>query len=276
MDEQYLSLVKEAAAAVRKSSAGTPRIAMILGSGLSSVADDFPGREIPYSVIPGMPVSTVAGHRSFLKIGPQAAVMAGRFHFYEGRSMAEVVFPLFVLKALGVRIVILTNAAGGIAADFNPGDLVLIKDHINLLGTNPLIGRHSPEAGPRFFDMTEAYSGRLRRIAQELVPALLFREALAEGVYAAMTGPSYETPAEIRFLRAIGADLVGMSTVPEAIAARFLGLEVLGLSCVTNKAAGLGTGLLDHAEVVQTGRRVESDLKKLLAGLVERLSHELR
>lgn len=271
MDETYKNRIATAVEYIRSQTAAAPSVAVILGSGLGSVGDAFEGQEIPYIQIPGMPVSTVTGHRGVLKIGPQAAFMIGRFHYYEGWSMQDVVFPLYVLKALGVKTVILTNAAGGVADGLQPGDLVLIKDHINLMGTNPLIGPNDAEFGPRFFDMTTTYTPSLRQLVQKLVPDVLHLPRLREGVYAGFTGPNYETPAEIRMLKVIGADLVGMSTVPEALTARYLGLEILGISTVTNLAAGLGSGELNHAEVVEVGKQVEASMKALLAASLKAL-----
>ena len=251
-----------------------PKVGIILGSGLSGVADQFPGDEIPYSHIPGLPVSTVAGHRGVMKIGPQVMVMVGRFHFYEGWTMGETAMPLFLMKGLGVEKVILTNAAGGIAPELNPGDLCLISDHINFLGTNPFMGPSDPKWGQRFFDLSEVYSRKLRQGAQKAHKSLWpGKPALGEGVYAAMTGPSYETPAEIHMLHILGASLVGMSTVPEAIAARHLGLEVLGISCVTNKAAGISLAPLDHLEVVEVGKKVEKDMASLLLLITKDLTN---
>jgi len=238
----------------------------VLGSGLSEVANEFGGQRIPFSSIAGYPVPTVQGHQGIMMLSERTAVMAGRFHYYEGHSMDNVVLPIFLLRELGVKTLIVTNAAGGINAGYSPGDLVFIKDHINLLGTNPLIGPNDSTLGPRFFDMTEAYSNRLRRLAESALG-----RAVPEGVYAAMLGPSFETPAEIRMLKAIGADMVGMSTVPEVIAASYLGMEVLGISCITNLAAGLGTGSLSHAEVMETGKLVEKSLSALLLAVVNAL-----
>jgi purine-nucleoside phosphorylase len=247
-----------------------PEVALVLGSGLGDLVDRVEGITIPYTDIEGFPATTVAGHRGLLRVGavagttgPRVAVLAGRFHFYEGRDMSKVVLPVFLAAGLGARTLIVTNAAGAVNASYSPGDLVVIRDHINLLGTNPLIGPHLEAKGPRFPDMSEAYSKRLRAIGASL--------GLAEGVYAALTGPSYETPAEIRMLRALGADLVGMSTVPEVIAARFLGLEVMGISCVTNMAAGVLEQPLNHAEVVETGKRVASRFAEVILGVLRAL-----
>jgi purine-nucleoside phosphorylase len=248
-----------------------PRTAIVLGSGLSGIVEGLGYREIPYSDIAEFPKPTVQGHRGTLCLSPDAAILAGRFHFYEGHSMDDVVLPIFFLKALGVENLILTNAAGGINPKYVPGDLVLIQDHINLMGANPFIGPNptggnGKPLGERFFDMSEVYSGELRALAWSCAD-----KPLKEGVYAALTGPSYETPSEIRMLKAMGADLVGMSTVPEATAARYLGMRVLGISCVTNMAAGISRSPLSHAEVVEVGKRVESELKTLLFKVLDTL-----
>jgi purine-nucleoside phosphorylase len=197
---------------------------------------------------------------------PGAAVMAGRFHFYEGRPMDDVVLPAATLCAMGISTLIVTNAAGGINDGYSPGDLVLISDHINLMGTNPLIGPQDPSSGARFPDMTQAYSAELRRVAMDLDPDL------KTGVYVALSGPTYETPAEIGMLRAIGGDLVGMSTVPEVIVARSYGVSVLGISTVTNLAAGMSGKTLDHSEVVEVGKSIQGRMAALLSGLLARLT----
>lgn len=252
-----------------------PRIGVVLGSGLGGFADALAdANSIAYSDIPGWPASTAIGHAGKFVTGKLAgleiAALSGRAHFYEGYSPAQVVFGVRVLRALGVRTVVFTNAAGGINTGFSEGALVLISDHINLQGFNPLIGPNDDLLGPRFPDMTDAYSSELRAIARAAADELGI--SLAEGVYAALPGPSYETPAEIRFLRTIGADLVGMSTVPEAIAANHMGMRCLAISCVTNMAAGLLPRKLDHAEVLATGMRVRGTLIRLLTALVPRLN----
>lgn len=265
MNEAFSQRVTQALNSVRTRSKASPSIGLVLGSGLSSIVEQFSGTPIPFSQIDGYPQPTVAGHKGELKLGDSTAVMAGRFHYYEGHTMDSVVLPMFLLKALGVKTVILTNAAGGIRHDLNPGDLMLIGDHINFLGTNPLMGPNNPDFGPRFPDMSQVYDRDLAKIAKELDPHL------SEGTYIAVTGPSYETPAEIRAYRNLGADAVGMSTVPEAIIARYLGMKVVGISVITNKAAGLGHATLDHSEVVETGKTAEARLAKLLKGLVDRI-----
>jgi purine-nucleoside phosphorylase len=252
----------------------TARVAVVLGSGLGAFANELTDAEaIPYAEIPGWPVSTAVGHAgklAFGKIGAlDVAVMAGRVHLYEGYTPAQVVFGVRYLAARGVRSMIFTNAAGGINLGFERGALVLISDHINLQGSNPLVGANDDALGPRFPDMSEAYSRRLRALAHETGSELGIR--LEEGIYAAVLGPSYETPAEIRYLRTIGADMVGMSTVPEAIAANHMGIEVLGISCVTNMAAGILAQKISHAEVLETGEMVRGTLVRFLKALLPRM-----
>jgi purine-nucleoside phosphorylase len=249
-------------------------IGVVLGSGLGAFADRLEDRrETPYCKIPGWPLSTAIGHAGKLvegRIGQTPVIaLAGRAHLYEGYTPAQVTFGIRELARRGVRSVILTNAAGGINLDYEPGDLVLISDHINLLGVNPLTGPNDDSQGPRFPDMSEAYSREYRRIAAAAGEELGIK--LREGVYAAMPGPSYETPAEIQFLRIIGADLVGMSTVPEAIVANQIGMKVLAISCVTNMAAGMLQQKLVHSEVLETGERVRDTLVKLLSAIVPKL-----
>jgi purine-nucleoside phosphorylase len=254
-----------------------PKIALVLGSGLGAFADELAGAtRIPYQKIPGFPRSTAVGHAGQLVVGKvgsiEVAVMKGRVHFYEGYSAKEVVFPMRVLGRVGIRSVILTNAAGGIDLGYKQGVLVVIRDHINLQGMNPLIGPNDERFGPRFPDMTQAYWKQYREIA--LAEAKRMGIEVHEGVYAALSGPSYETPAEIRYLRTIGADLVGMSTVPETIVARHMGIRVLGISCVTNMAAGILDQPIDHAEVMETGERVKSQFVALLRAIIPRIAAE--
>ena len=251
-----------------------PRIGIVLGSGLGAFAEQLEEKTaIAFAEIPHFPQSTVPGHSGKLLIGKvgavPVAVMQGRVHAYEGYSPEEVVFPVRVLGRMGVRQLVLTNAAGGINEGLTRGQLVLIADHINLSGRNPIAGSADDRWGPRFFDMSEAYSGQLRMLAHEAARAEGFR--LDEGVYLSVLGPSFETPAEIRAFRAMGADLVGMSTVQETIAARQMGIEVLGISCVTNMAAGIQAEPLSHEEVMETGRAVEARLAELLRRVVGRL-----
>jgi len=251
-----------------------PRLGVVLGSGLGAFARELDDPlAVPYADIPHWPRSGSVGHAGELVFGSVAgravAVMSGRVHLYEGYRPAQVVFGVRVLARLGMRILVLTSAAGGINLKFQRGSLVLISDHINLQGSNPLVGLNDEALGPRFPDMSEAYSARLRGVAREVAGEL--GVALEEGVYAALLGPSFETPAEIRYLRAIGADLVGMSTVPEAIAANHMGLEVLALACVTNMAAGILPQKLNHEEVLETGAMVRETLVRFLKALLPRL-----
>ena len=257
----------EAVAYIRDVTGREPHIAVVLGSGLGAFADELADPiSIPYSEIPGWPVSTAVGHSGKLVFGKlgklDVAVMAGRAHLYEGYTPAQVTYGVRILHRLGAHSMVFTNAAGGINFSYRPGALVLISDHINLQGSNPLIGHNDDSEGPRFPDMTEAYSLAYRPKAHQVAQQLKIQ--LDEAVYAALTGPSYETPAEIRYLRAIGADLVGMSTVPEVIVANYLGMQVLAISCVTNMAAGILPQKLDHKEVMETGYRVRDTLIQFL------------
>lgn len=251
-----------------------PTVAVVLGSGLGAFADTLDQAEsLNYHDIPGWPRSTAAGHSGKLVIGRiggvVVAALAGRVHLYEGYTAQQAVFGLRTLYLMGVKAVVLTNAAGGVNPKFGRGQLVLISDHINLLGQNPLSGPNDERLGPRFPDMSEAYSKHYRQAAREAGKQMGLD--LSEGVYAAVPGPSYETPAEIRYLRAIGADLVGMSTVPETIAANHMGIKVLGISCVTNFAAGVIEQKLDHKEVLEVGERVKGTLIDLLRRVVPML-----
>jgi len=255
-----------------------PRIALVLGSGLGGFADEFSGAtKISYAKIPGFPRSTAIGHAGRLVIGKVGDVavagMQGRVHLYEGYSAKEVAFPIRVFARMGVRAIILTNAAGGIKREFSQGRLVVLKDHINLQGVNPLSGPNDEHFGPRFPDMTTAYDKKFREIA--LLGGEELGIELAEGTYAALAGPSYETPAEIRYLRSIGSDLVGMSTVPEVIVARHSGMRVLGISCVTNAAAGILDQPLDHGEVLETAERVKSQFISLLSAILPKMAEAL-
>ncbi|MEO6213906.1 MAG: purine-nucleoside phosphorylase [Vicinamibacterales bacterium] len=251
-----------------------PDVAIVLGSGLGEFADALLDPiTVPYSEIPNWPASRVVGHAGKLVAGTLAgrkvAALSGRAHFYEGHDLRTVTFATRVLGVLGVKQLILTNAAGGIKLSFKPGTLMVIDDHINFLGSNPLIGANDERFGPRFPDMTEVYSARLRALADDAARA---RGVTVEhGIYAALHGPSYETPAEIRFLRIIGADAVGMSTAPEAIVARHMGIDVLGISCITNPAAGVLPEPLHHDEVMEVARRVRGEFSSLLEGIIERL-----
>ncbi|MGA3134946.1 MAG: purine-nucleoside phosphorylase [Terracidiphilus sp.] len=278
----YFDQVTEAAAFLRqKLGPLNPRIGIVLGSGLGAVADAIPNPTIvPYAQIPHFPQSTVEGHSGRIVAGllggVPVLVMQGRVHFYEGYTPQQVTFPMRMLGALGLRAAVLTNAAGGIAEGYRAGQLVALADHINLMGWNPLTGPNEPRfgfqpgSGLRFTDMTEAYSKRLRTLAREAAATEGF--PLEEGVYLAVPGPSFETPAEIRAFRALGATLVGMSTVPETIVARHMGIEVLGISCVTNLAAGLGGRPLSHEEVFEAGRQVEHRLARLFERLIPQIA----
>lgn len=251
-----------------------PTVGVVLGSGLGAFCDQVENAiSIPYQDIPGWPRSTAIGHAGKLVSGSLEGVnvlcMSGRAHLYEGYSPARVTFGVRVMKLLGVESLVLTNAAGGINLDFKRGGLVMISDHINLQGINPLMGANEDELGPRFPDMSEAYSLRYREIVKQVAADLQIE--IAEGVYAAVSGPSYETPAEIRFLRTIGADLVGMSTVPEVIVANHMSMKCLAISCVTNMAAGVLPQKINHDEVLETGAMVRDTLVKLLKAVIPRL-----
>ena len=270
----YYDRVKQAADTVAQRARELPAIAVVLGSGLGDFAGSLGDAvSMPYSELPHWPLSKVIGHEGRLVVGTccgrTIAALSGRCHAYEGHDLGVVTFAVRVLGVLGVRTVILTNAAGGINTGFSRGALMVVDDHINLIGDNPLAGPNDDRFGPRFPDMSEVYSRRLRQIADQAGGAVGL--TLAHGVYAALLGPSYETPAEIRYLRAIGADAVGMSTVPEAIVARHMGLEVLGISCISNMAAGVLPQPLDHAEVLETTRRVRGQFTALLEGVIGRL-----
>lgn len=252
----------------------SPEVGLILGSGLGVIADAMEDvTVIHYEEIPHFPVSTVEGHAGELLVGTirgkKAVMMKGRFHLYEGYDVASVSFPVRVMKALGVKTLLVTNAAGGINTSFAPGQLMLISDHINFMFRNPLIGRNEKSLGVRFPDMSEAYSAKLRLIARQTAEELGL--TVQEGVYAGLLGPSYETPAEIRMLRAIGADAVGMSTVPEVIVARHAGIEVLGISCITNMASGILDQPLSHGEVMETAERAKSGFLGLVSAIIPKL-----
>jgi purine-nucleoside phosphorylase len=251
-----------------------PEIGLILGSGLGVLADEVEQAvSIPYEEIPHFPMSTVEGHAGELIIGTLSgktvAAMKGRFHYYEGYSFEQVTFPVRVMKALGIETIIVTNAAGGVNESFEPGDLMLITDHLNLMGGNPLIGKNDNRLGARFPDMSEAYSRELRRLAKEA--AIKTGISVQEGVYAGNTGPAYETPAEVRMARVLGADAVGMSTVPEVIAARHGGMNVLGISCISNMAAGILDQPLAHDEVIETTEKVRADFLAYVKEIVKSL-----
>ena len=270
----YYDQVKEAADAIRARAPQVPSIAVVLGSGLG----DFAGAlgqavSMPYGQLPHWPASRVIGHEGRLVVGKvrgrTIAALAGRCHAYEGHDPRTVTFAVRVLGLLGVRTLVLTNAAGGVNTGFSQGALMVIDDHLNLMGGNPLAGSNDDRFGPRFPDMTEVYSARLRKTADSAGREIGL--VLPHGVYGALLGPNYETPAEIRYLRTIGADAVGMSTVPEAIVARHMGLEVLGISCITNMAAGVLPQPLDHSEVMATARRIRGQFISLLEGIIGQL-----
>jgi purine-nucleoside phosphorylase len=270
----YLQKVDEAVAAIWTRGGAVPDVAVVLGSGLGDFANRLAdATTIPYGELPNWPASKVIGHDGKLVIGSLAgkrvAALSGRAHFYEGHDLGTVSFAARVIGRLGVKALILTNAAGGINTSLTPGTLMVMDDHINLLGSNPLVGPNEDAFGKRFPDMSEVYSKRLRGLADEVA-----REQgvpIGHGVYIAVHGPSYETPAEIRFFRTIGADAVGMSTVPEAIVARHMGVEVLGISCISNAAAGVLPQPLNHDEVMDVARRVQGPFAALLEGIIGRL-----
>ena len=265
----------DAAADVLRRRIGTiPTTAIVLGSGLGGFGDRLAqATSVPYADVPGWPRPTVSGHAGRLVCGQvsgqSVAVLSGRVHAYEGRSPAEVTFAMRVMAHAGVRRVVLTNAAGGINPSLGRGTLMVIDDHINLMGFNPLVGPHDPRFGPRFPDMSEVYSRRLRGLADEAAAAA--GVPVAHGVYVAVSGPSYETPAEIRAFRTLGADAVGMSTVPEALVARQMNLEVLGLSCIANPAAGMEDAVLDEQDVLDTAAAAGTSFARLLEAIVARL-----
>lgn len=266
--------VKEAVDAIRSRVPEVPSIGIVLGSGLGDFASSLGGAvSIPYDQLPYWPASRVIGHDGKLVVGTSrgrtVAALAGRCHAYEGHDLRTVTFAVRALGLLGVKTLILTNAAGGVNTSFAKGTLMVIDDHLNLMGDNPLVGSNDDRFGPRFPDMTEVYSSRLRGMADRAGKAIDL--LLPHGIYAGLLGPSYETPAEIRYLRTIGADAVGMSTVPEAIVARHMGMDVLGISCITNMAAGVLPQPLNHADVMETARRIRGQFIALLEGILEQL-----
>jgi len=272
-----LADLHEAARFVQSHTTLRPAIGLVLGSGLGAFARSLEkATAIPYGDIPRFPTSTAVGHSGELVIGHSqgvpVAVMSGRAHYYEGYTMQQVVFPVRVLGRMGVKTLILTNAAGSVNVNYKPGELMVIGDHINLMGGNPMIGPNEDELGQRFFDMSEAYDPRLREIAEKA--CWKAGVTVRKGVYLALSGPSYETPAEIRMLRTLGADAVGMSTVPEVIAARHMGIRVLGISCITNMAAGVTKRPLDHREVLEVGEKVKAGLIEVLGGIIQEAAKE--
>lgn len=274
MEKDLIYKINEARNHIMEKVGDVPEIALILGSGLGDMAEAVDDKiVIDYRDIPNFPASTVQGHKGRLVFGNmggrKTVFMQGRFHYYEGYKMEDVVFPVWVMKALGVKKLIVTNAAGGVNTSFKPGDLMIIKDHINYTFNNPLIGPNMEAFGPRFPDMSEAYSKELIKIVRDC--ALKNGIKLQEGTYIYLTGPSYETPAEIRACRILGADAVGMSTVPEVVAANHCGIETAGISCITNMAAGILDQPLNHKEVMETADRVKENFSKLIRSVVENL-----
>jgi len=265
---------QHAAQMISARTSNSPRVAIVLGSGLGAFADEFQEAvAIPYREIPGFVSSTAQGHVGSLVVGKvegiPVAAMQGRVHFYEGYSLEQVTFPIRTLKLLGVETLILTNAAGGINVQLTQGALMVISDQLNLMGVNPLRGENDERFGPRFPDMSEVYSRELQELVTQEAKEL--GTTVRRGIYAALAGPSYETPAEIHMLRATGADAVGMSTVPEAIVARHMGMNVLGISCITNMAAGISEQTINHEEVMETGQRVRETFTQLLRRIITKL-----
>lgn len=266
--------IQEAANYLKQQTSIQPVIGLILGSGLGVLAEEIEDAvRTPYDQIPDFPVSTVEGHAGQLVFGTlngvQVVAMQGRFHYYEGYNFEQVTFPVRVMKELGVETLIVTNAAGGVNTDFSPGDLMLITDHINNMGTNPLIGKNDSRLGVRFPDMSEAYSKELITKAKAVAQTL--KIDLQEGVYVGNTGPTYETPAEVRMIRTMGGDAVGMSTVPEVIVARHSGLQVLGISCISNMASGILDQPLNHEEVIETTEKVKENFLRFVKELVKEI-----
>lgn len=266
--------IKSAADYIKEKTKFKPTIGLILGSGLGAIADQIENAEYyPYNEIPNFPVSTVEGHAGRLVIGnfqgKQVIAMQGRFHYYEGYTMQEITSPVRVMKLLGVETIIVTNAAGAANPKFNPGDLMIISDHINLSGSNPLFGKNLNEFGTRFPDMSNAYDKNLRAKVKDIAKSLSID--VQEGVYAMFSGPTYETPAEVRMAQILGADAVGMSTAPEVIVANHSGMKVVGISCMTNMAAGILDQPLDHAEVMETSERVREKFITLMTNIVKEL-----
>jgi len=270
--------VQQTADFILSKTALRPRVAVVLGSGLGGFAEELTDAvRLPYAEIPNFPQSTVEGHAGALVMGKVGdmplAAMQGRVHYYEGYPMEQVIFPMRVFSRMGMRAVVLTNAAGGINPTFEQGCLVVLTDHINMQGTNPLIGTNEARFGPRFFDMSAAYDPEYRKLALEKGREL--QVPIHEGVYVAVSGPSYETPAEIRALRTLGADMVGMSTVAEVIAARHMGIKVLAISCVTNAAAGVSAMPINHEEVMEVGNRVRGKFVGLLKAVLPRIDADV-
>lgn len=272
-EKDVFARAKEAAQYIKDQGVDTLEVGLILGSGLGELADEIEDRVvIQYTDIPSFPVSTVEGHAGQLVCGTlggkKVIALQGRFHYYEGYTMEVVTFPIRVMSELGVQSMIVTNAAGGVNRDFTPGDLMMITDHINFFGTNPLIGANDEEQGPRFPDLSQAYDLEYQTFIKEAASELDL--PLKEGVYFGMTGPTYESPAEIRMINTLGGDSVGMSTVPEVIVARHAGIRVAGISCITNFAAGLG-GELNHEDVIEVSTKIRSSFKSLVVTLLEKM-----
>lgn len=268
----YINDIKSSVNYLKQRIDKVPEIAIILGSGLGDLVDDIEDKEIlSYSEIPGFPVSTVKGHKGNLVFGKlkgkDIVAMQGRFHFYEGYPMSKVTYAVRTLGLLGTKTLFVTNAAGGINENLQPGDLMVIKDHINFLGENPAAGKESLEFGPRFFDMTHAYDSKLLEDARKVFTKNKVK--YHEGVYAFMKGPSYETPAEVNMLKILGADAVGMSTVPEVIAARQMDIKVFGISCITNMAAGISKASLSHQEVIETSKKAREKFKQIVKDMIK-------
>jgi len=266
--------VEHAARTIRARAGTDVSVALVLGSGLGGFADELQeATAIPYSEIPGFAKSTVEGHAGRLVVGKAKGValaaMQGRFHYYEGYSSEEVTFPIRAMKLLGARTLLLTNAAGAVNVELNPGSLMVISDHLNLMGVNPLVGINDERLGPRFPDLSDVYTRELQNIVIEEARAI--NVEIRRGIYAGLMGPSYETPAEIHMVRTLGADAVGMSTVPEAIVARHMGMGVIGISCITNFAAGVSEQPIDHHAVIETGERVRVQFTELLRRVIARL-----
>ena len=272
-EKDVFARAKEAAQYIKDQGVDALEVGLILGSGLGELADEIEDRVvIQYTDIPSFPVSTVEGHAGQLVCGTlggkKVIALQGRFHYYEGYTMEVVTFPIRVMSELGVESMIVTNAAGGVNRDFTPGDLMMITDHINFFGTNPLIGANDEEQGPRFPDLSQAYDLEYQTFIKEAASELDL--PLKEGVYFGMTGPTYESPAEIRMINTLGGDSVGMSTVPEVIVARHAGIRVAGISCITNFAAGLG-GELNHEDVIEVSTKIRSSFKSLVVTLLEKM-----
>ena len=266
--------IQESADFIKNKSNILPKIGLILGSGLGVLADEIQNAvKIKYNEIPNFPVSTVEGHAGQLVIGnlegKQVIAMQGRFHYYEGYSQQEITFPVRVMKALGVDTMVVTNAAGGANTNFKPGDLMVIKDHINLSGNNPLMGKNDERFGPRFPDMSTAYKPKYVTLVKECAEELNMK--IQEGVYAFFSGPTYETPAEVRMAQILGADAVGMSTAPEVIVASHSSMDVIGISCITNMAAGILNQPLDHEEVIETTQKVKTEFLNLVKAVVNKI-----